>query len=156
MSSLAEVQRRVVAAVVRSEVWAFDGYRSASPWIAFHSGVPVGRVRRLRQQATTMVHLHHAPAAALDGVLHHHHVEAITTCQRMAPQQFDPVTDELFTAVAASGDPDGFSEVVRAWRAQVDALHGPDPDTTPGPEREWLRLTKGFEGWWHGGSGCHP
>jgi hypothetical protein len=151
VNSLAEVQRRLVARSHRSEVWALEGFRSPSRWIALHSGATIGTARRVHGQAMAMKELPHASAAALHGVLHEEHVREIVRCQRRSPERFDHTVDESFTAMAASGDLDGFAALVRAWHEQADAQDSPDPADLPAEaEREALRLSEGFDGWWNG------
>jgi hypothetical protein len=151
VNTLAEVQRRLAANVHRSDVWALDGYRSPSRWIAQHSCTTVAAARRLHATAVSMHELPHAAAAALDGGLHEVHVREIVRCQRRAPDRFDGEMDLTFTQLALAGDLDAFAVAVRAWHEQADAHESPDPADLPiEAERESFRLDQGFDGWWHG------
>jgi hypothetical protein len=148
---------RLAMRVDASGVWDHDGFRSAGPWLALHSGersaVCSRRVRQARQLSAMPT-----TARLVDrGVLTADQLRLLCEAQAAAPDRYGAETDATFATLAAEGGTQELGVMVREWKARADAESSPDPAQLPPLDAaEEFRLHGGFDGWWNGSLHLSP
>jgi hypothetical protein len=160
-SAVGEVQRvqnllavaasRLAMQVDRRGVWADDGFRGAGPWLGFHSGERTSICSRRLKQARQLTHMPTTAGLAARGLLTTDKLRLLCDAQAAAPDRYDDAVDASLAALAVSGTTSDLGRAVRAFKDRAEAENAPDPaDLPPADEKQELRLSPTFEGWWNG------
>ncbi|MGD9754018.1 MAG: DUF222 domain-containing protein, partial [Acidimicrobiia bacterium] len=142
-----QVVRSLADRAQRLELWALEGFRAPGRWVALHTGLTTPRAAAVCRQARALRDMPTSRDAAAAGELNSTHIDALTACQREAPEHYSPEIDELLVGLAPQLD--DFLTATRAFRECARAQRGGGPDADPAPQASFL-LSESLDGWHHG------
>ena len=144
-----------VAAFDASSVWAANGARTVTAWLATRCRVPKGEVRRTVHRARALPVLRVAAKAWLAGDISGAHVGALAAIRREATAEALARDEPLLVGQAASLPFSSFARVL----SYFDQLADPDGAEEASEHRRARRdvyLVESFSGTWLGGITLDP
>ena len=121
----------------RSEQWALEGFVSAGPWVASHTGLPATRAKTILREANALEHMPHSQRAAREGRLDDARVGLLTGCQQSDPVRYDADVDAMLVGLTGVRD---LGVACRRWRECAESVNSPAPTIKHFSQPQPLRL----------------
>jgi hypothetical protein len=145
----------VVGAFDTSEIWALDGARNASSWIATRCRMPKGEARSQVRRARTLQELESTGAAWATGDLGRAHVDAIGSLHRPATAEALGRDEHLLVEQARALTFKDFTRALTYWEQLADP-DGVEVDARALRDGRHVSLDESLGGCWLGSITLDP